>query len=245
MNNKKSKYLEIKDELKSQILSKKYNIGDKISSERELADFYNVTRVTVQKAMNVLEQEGFIERIHGKGMFVLSNSESNIYILNNEKSDSILGFSREFKNNVKISSKLIKFHTKKAGKGIGKFLGIDENDEIYFIRRVRLMDNIPVLVEDSNIPLKIINKIPKEVLETGSLYEYIEKITDKKITDADSIIEASLFNEELAGLLEIKPGSPMLKISEVTRLEDKRAFNYSYSYNRADIFRIKNMMIEK
>ena len=245
MNNKKSKYLEIKDELKSQILSKKYNIGDKISSERELADFYNVTRVTVQKAMNVLEQEGFIERIHGKGMFVLSNSESNIYILNNEKSDSILGFSREFKNNVKISSKLIKFHTKKAGKGIGKFLGIDENDEIYFIRRVRLMDNIPVLVEDSNIPLKIINKIPKEVLETGSLYEYIEKITDKKITDADSIIEASLFNEELAGLLEIKPGSPMLKISEVTRLEDKRAFNYSYSYNRADIFRIKNMMIKK
>ena len=245
MNNKKSKYLEIKDELKNQILSKKYNIGDKISSERELADFYNVTRVTVQKAMNLLEQEGFIERIHGKGMFVLSNSESNIYILNNEKSDSILGFSREFKNNVKISSKLIKFHTKKAGKRIGKFLGIDENDEIYFIRRVRLMDNIPVLVEDSNIPLKIINKIPKEVLETGSLYEYIEKITDKKITDADSIIEASLFNEELAELLEIKPGSPMLKISEVTRLEDKRAFNYSYSYNRADIFRIKNMMIEK
>ena len=90
MNNKKSKYLEIKDELKNQILSKKYNIGDKISSERELADFYNVTRVTVQKAMNLLEQEGFIERIHGKGMFVLSNSESNIYILNNEKSDSIL-----------------------------------------------------------------------------------------------------------------------------------------------------------
>ena len=70
MNNKKSKYLEIKDELKNQILSKKYNIGDKISSERELADFYNVTRVTVQKAMNLLEQEGFIERIHGKGMFV-------------------------------------------------------------------------------------------------------------------------------------------------------------------------------
>ena len=245
MNNKKSKYLEIKDELKNQILSKKYNIGDKISSERELADFYNVTRVTVQKAMNLLEQEGFIERIHGKGMFVLSNSESNIYILNNEKSDSILGFSREFKNNVKISSKLIKFHTKKAGKRIGKFLGIDENDEIYFIRRVRLMDNIPVLVEDSNIPLKIINKIPKEVLETGSLYEYIEKITDKKITDADSIIEASLFNDELAELLKIKAGSPMLKISEVTRLEDKRAFNYSYSYNRADIFRIKNMMIEK
>ncbi len=59
--NKKPKYLEIKDEIKSQILNKKYNVGDKISSERELAVFYNVTRVTVQKSMNALEQEGFIE----------------------------------------------------------------------------------------------------------------------------------------------------------------------------------------
>ena len=90
--NKKPKYLEIKDEIKSQILNKKYNVGDKISSERELAVFYNVTRVTVQKSMNALEQEGFIERVHGKGMFVLKTSENNIYILNNEKSESILCF---------------------------------------------------------------------------------------------------------------------------------------------------------
>lgn len=46
--------------------------------------------------MAMLVQEGYIERIHGKGMFVLKNTASNIYILNNEKSDSILGFSREF-----------------------------------------------------------------------------------------------------------------------------------------------------
>ena len=243
--NKKPKYLEIKDEIKSQILNKKYNVGDKISSERELAVFYNVTRVTVQKSMNALEQEGFIERVHGKGMFVLKTSENNIYILNNEKSDSILGFSREFKNRVKISSELIMFHVKKAGKSLAKFLAINEADEVHFIRRVRLIDDVPVIVEDSNIPLKIIKEIPKEILENGSLYEYIEEITGKKIKDADSIIEAALFNEELAGLLSIKAGSPMLKISEVTRLDDKTIFNYSYSYNKADVFRIKNMKIEK
>ena len=80
---KKHKYLEIKEEIKNDILNKKYEIGEKIPSERELASFYNVTRVTVQKAMNSLEQEGFIERVHGKGMFVLKNTEGNIYIFNN------------------------------------------------------------------------------------------------------------------------------------------------------------------
>ena len=43
--------------------------------------------------MNVLEQEGFIERIHGKGMFVTNVIEDNVYLLNNGTGDSILGFS--------------------------------------------------------------------------------------------------------------------------------------------------------
>ena len=90
------KYLEIKEKIKKDILDQKYRIGESIPSERDLASVYNVTRVTVQKAMANLVQEGYIERIHGKGMFVLKNTASNIYILNNEKSDSILGFSREF-----------------------------------------------------------------------------------------------------------------------------------------------------
>ena len=53
---KKHKYLEIKEEIKNDILNKKYEVGEKIPSERELASFYSVTRVTVQKAMNSLEQ---------------------------------------------------------------------------------------------------------------------------------------------------------------------------------------------
>ncbi len=242
---KKHKYLEIKEEIKNDILNKKYEVGEKIPSERELASFYSVTRVTVQKAMNSLEQEGFIERVHGKGMFVLKNTEGNIYIFNNEKSDSVLGFSREFKNKVKISSELIEFEIIKAGKELAKLLEINVCDEVYFIRRVRLINNMPVTVEDTNIPLGIIDEIPKEVLIKGSLYEYIEKITGKKIKDSDTIIEASLFTDELAKLLKIKAGLPMLKMTEVTRLEDKTVFNYSYSYNRGDVFKVKNMKIEK
>ncbi|MDF4942220.1 winged helix-turn-helix domain-containing protein, partial [Vibrio parahaemolyticus] len=86
-----ARYIEIKNSIKDAILEKKYALGDKIPSERELAAQYNVTRVTLQKAMHTLEQEGFIERVHGKGMFVSRVLQDNVFMLNNGSSSSILG----------------------------------------------------------------------------------------------------------------------------------------------------------
>lgn len=240
-----ARYIDIKNSLKQAILNKEYRVGDKIPSERELAVRFEVTRVTLQKAMHMLEQEGFIERIHGKGMFVTKVIEDNVYLLNNGTSDSILGFSREFKDNVKVSSRLISLKTRKAGEYIASQLDIDENDDVHYIRRVRLVDNIPVLVEDSYIPCTVIDIIPESVLQNGSLYEYIENKTGRKIKFYNSVIEASLFDDTLSALLERESGLPMLKVSGITKLEDGKTFNYSISYNRADKFKIKNIWVGK
>lgn len=240
-----ARYIDIKNCLKQAILNKEYRVGDKIPSERELAAQFEVTRVTLQKAMHMLEQEGFIERIHGKGMFVTKVIEDNVYLLNNGTSDSILGFSREFKDNVKVSSRLISLKTIKAGEYIASQLDIDENDDVHYIRRVRLVDNIPVLVEDSYIPCTVIDIIPESVLQNGSLYEYIENKTGRKIKFYNSVIEASLFDDTLSALLERESGLPMLKVSGITKLEDGKTFNYSISYNRADKFKIKNSWVGK
>lgn len=240
-----ARYIDIKNCLKQAILNKEYRVGDKIPSERELAAQFEVTRVTLQKAMHMLEQEGFIERIHGKGMFVTKVIEDNVYLLNNGTSDSILGFSREFKDNVKVSSRLISLKTIKAGEYIASQLDIDENDDLHYIRRVRLVDNIPVLVEDSYIPCTVIDIIPESVLQNGSLYEYIENKTGRKIKFYNSVIEASLFDDTLSALLERESDLPMLKVSGITKLEDGKTFNYSISYNRADKFKIKNSWVGK
>lgn len=242
---KTHKYVEIKERIKGDILNQTYKKGESIPSERELAGLYGVTRVTVQKAMDILVQEGFIERIHGKGMFVLKNTNTSVYLLNNETSDSILGFSRDFQGRVKVSSQLLKLDLIQADATLAQHLEISEGENVWFIRRIRLLDGTPVLVEDSNLPQRVIETIPENILKEGSLYGYVEEYTGKKIKDADSVIEAALFDDELAPLLNISSGQPMLKITEVTRLADKTAFNFSISYNRADIFRVKNLRIER
>lgn len=240
-----ARYIDIKNSIKDDILQKRYQVGDKIPSERELALIYGVSRVTLQKSMHLLEQEGFIERIHGKGMFVARVIEDDVYLLNNGASDSILGFSREFNHQVKVSSRLIDHQLLSATSDIAQQLEISPGQNVHFIRRVRYIDNAPVLLEESWINAAVIADIPDAVLDGGSLYEYIETWTGKKIKFYNSVIEGDVFSTEMAEMLGITPGLPMLKVSGVTKLEDATAFNYSFSYNRADKFKIKNNWVGK
>lgn len=240
-----ARYIEIKKSIQDDILSHRYQLGEKIPSERELTVQYGVTRVTLQKAMHILEQEGFIERIHGKGMYVTKVIEDNVYMLNSGTGDSILGFSREFGQQAKITSQLVQHEQIQVPQWVAQQLEMQPEQRVHFIRRIRLIDGVPVLVEDSWINSDVIETIPGSVLEHGSLYEYIEKYTGKKIKFYNSVIEGDLFNEELAALLSISEGLPMLKVSGVTKLEDGKAFNFSCSYNRADKFKIKNSWVGK
>ena len=239
-----ARYIEIKNSIRDDILSNRYRVGEKIPSERELSQLYGVTRVTLQKSMHLLEQEGLIERIHGKGMFVTRPLANDLYELNNGTGDSVLGFSREF-SQVKVSSRLIRHQLLLPGPAIARQLEMQAEREVHFIRRVRLIDNTPVLVEDSWINAAVVATIPDEVLNGGSLYEYIETCTGKKIKFYNSVIEGDLFSGEMANLLDIASGMPMLKVSGVTKLEDGTAFNYSIGYNRADKFKIKNSWVGK
>ncbi|MEB7715295.1 GntR family transcriptional regulator [Kluyvera cryocrescens] len=240
-----ARYIEIKNSIKDAILEKKYALGDKIPSERELAAQYNVTRVTLQKAMHTLEQEGFIERVHGKGMFVSRILQDNVFMLNNGSSSSILGFSREFQLQAKVTSRLIVAQILPAPTLVAQHLGITDKHPVHYIRRVRMINDEPVLVEDSWIDCAVIDVIENSVLETGSLYEYIEVKTSKKIKFYNSVIEADIFDDALAALLVIPAGKPMLKVTGVTKLEDGTPFNYSCSYNRADKFKVKNSWVGK
>lgn len=240
-----ARYIEIKNSIKQAIQQKIYPPDSKIPSERELATHYGVTRVTLQKAMHVLEQEGYIERIHGKGMFVASNMADGVYLLNAGTSDSILGFSREFAEQASISSRLISHDMTIAPQHISRALGLLDKELVHAIRRVRYIDGIPVLVEDSWLRQSVIAVIPESVLDKGSLYEYVEHVTDKKIKFYNSVIEAGLFDDTLASLLSVPSGTPMLKVTGITKLEDGTTFNYSCSHNRADKFKIKNNWVGK
>ena len=68
-DSQESKYWKLMSELKQKIIDGTYQAGDKMPSENELAAFYQVSRHTVRKALAILEHEGYIYAVHGKGTF--------------------------------------------------------------------------------------------------------------------------------------------------------------------------------
>ncbi|CAN7589206.1 GntR family transcriptional regulator [Paenibacillus sp. LjRoot56] len=77
-------YERIYETLREEILQRKYNIGDRVPSEKELADDYNVSRITSKKALEMLAEVGLIVRKPGKGSFVADESEPSAETLSSE-----------------------------------------------------------------------------------------------------------------------------------------------------------------
>lgn len=78
-------YERIYETLREEILQRKYNIGDRVPSEKELADDYNVSRITSKKALEMLAEVGLIVRKPGKGSFVADEGESSAEVLSSEE----------------------------------------------------------------------------------------------------------------------------------------------------------------
>ncbi|XXL51530.1 GntR family transcriptional regulator [Mammaliicoccus lentus] len=72
MTMQKVKYLIVYDDLKELITKGKYSVGDLLPAEPFLQEKYNVSRVTIRHAIQLLEEDGYIKRIHGTGTIVLS-----------------------------------------------------------------------------------------------------------------------------------------------------------------------------
>ncbi|HCL5073761.1 TPA: GntR family transcriptional regulator [Salmonella enterica] len=236
-------YVLIRDTLRRDIQNQKYPVGSLIPSERELAETYQVTRATVQKAIAHLEQEGLVKKIVGKGTFVSRTFAQPVYLLNPEGKNSALGVTQELSEKTTITSKLIYHVQQPAGEHLATQFGVSPDEPVHAIRRVRLFDGVPALIEDSYIPLAIVDTIDDDTLENRSLYAFIENACQQKIGGTDSEISANLFNQEMARLLLVPVNSPMLHIKERTWLADGTVFNYSWSYNRGDLFRVHSRKI--
>ena len=72
-NSAKTLYLQIKENLEEGIRSEKYPVGSKLPSENDLCKTFNVSRITIRRALDILENDGMVSSIPGKGTFVKTN----------------------------------------------------------------------------------------------------------------------------------------------------------------------------
>ena len=232
MSNQLPVYIQIHDQIKSEIEQGIWKIGDRLPSERELAVKFNVSRMTLRQAIQNLADEGILERKIGSGTYVARKKVQ-------EKMTGATSFTEimESQNRVPSSRTISYFLTSPSSSEMEK-LNLQKEDTILRMERIRYADDIPICFEVASVPQKIIDAYSKAEI-TESLYRTLEEKSGNKIGAANQTITAVLASEKIAEYLEIKRGDAVLRLRQISYFEDGMPFEYvrtQYVGNRFEFY---------
>ncbi|GIN85235.1 trehalose operon repressor [Heyndrickxia sporothermodurans] len=228
---RENKFLMIYDELVRRIQSGKIKPNSKLPSENEMVEQFGTSRETVRKALNLLSQNGYIQKIKGKGSFTLDVSKFDFPV------SGLVSF-KELANKMSKPWKTIVYELEsmKPDSYIQKQLHVKSKDDVWKIVRARELENERIILDKDYLLQTFVPSITKEICE-GSLYEYLEGELELKISFAKKEISVDEATEEDKQYLDLKDYNHVVVVKNYVYLEDASLFQYTESRHRLDKFR--------
>ncbi|MGX9522911.1 GntR family transcriptional regulator [Vibrio mediterranei] len=214
-------YEQVRSEIERRIEQRLYEAGEKLPTEAELCKEFNVSRITIRKAMKMLYESGVIVGVRGSGNFVREHhSQMYKYRLDSFAEENI---STDYEN------KVTNFSLVPASKEVSRLLEIDVGDYVYHAKRIRFKGGKPIQLEECWMPKALFPDLSVATLE-GSKYHYVENIKGYEIERDDQTLMPILPSKNICTELNISRHKPILKISSVGYLTDGRPFETSKVY---------------
>lgn len=217
----KTSYGQVYDAILLKIKNNIYKVGDRLPTNVELCDIYDVSRITVSRALSDLEKDGYIEKKQGKGCYVKFREI-------NQNISSFYSFTEELKKMGCVPSAVfISLRKESPSSEVAAALDLNQGDKVFVLKRLRLADDIIVAKDHSIIPEKYIPNFEKRMLAGGSLYEALENNYGFRPNHSEETIEAIDIGREDAQKMQIEEGSPVLLIKRISFYNEKKVeFNY-------------------
>lgn len=222
-------YAQVKELLTERIRQGEWEPGEQLPGEPELCRIYGVSRTVIRHTLDMLEREGMIVRIKGRGTFVAEPKISESLV------QSLTGFHEDMvRQGYQPYSKILKQEVVPASVKVAKHLGLEPETLVIELCRLRYVNDIPLALVTTFLQLAHCPSVLKADLTRRSLYEYLESQCNLKIARGWRFIEAVLANEREAQLLEIAHGSPLILLDSVNYLEDGTPIEYYHAVHRSD-----------
>ena len=227
------KYYQLANILRRQIEDGLFKPHENIPSERQLEETYNLSRPTIRQAIDLLERQGFLYRVHGKGTFV---SPPKLQMGMQE----LTSFSEDMRSRgMQPGQHILEFGEIIPPEKIARRLEIsDPSGKVLRIKRLRFGDDDPIGLQDSYLVLpkgQII--LRSEIEEGGSIYAILREKFGLYPTEADETLEVTLATPEEADLLQIPVGSPLLLNERILWSQDRQAIEFVSILYRGDRYK--------
>lgn len=219
------RYIQLATTLEAAIQQRVIAPGAFLPPERSMAEVLSLSRVTVSKAMALLEDKALITRQQGLGTRVCQHLA---YPLNKEP-----GFTAQVvRSGGQVSNRWLQRLRQPATAFVAQMLGLEPNASVTKLRRIRLVDGSPVSVEITYIPERF---LPDPEMLEHSLYTLWEArgiFPDGK----NFRLKAVASSAEIAELLEISPGEPLLRIRQLSMNAQGEVLEFSEALCRSDVY---------
>ncbi|MGO2083289.1 GntR family transcriptional regulator [Vagococcus sp.] len=224
-------YQTIANTLTKQIIEGTFKANDKLPTEEKLCKNFNVSRVTIRQALAILVEKRIVEKKQGSGTRIIYSEKTETI----NKSLKIKSFHDDMIELGKIpSSKVKKFELREADKRIASLLQIEEEELVFYYERILLGDSFPCSFETGYLPLKPYPDFSIEHLNL-SKFNYIENIKKEVIDYSHQNVDAILASKKEVDYLDVREGSPLVKINLITYLDTGKPLDYvSITFNPAN-----------
>jgi GntR family transcriptional regulator len=216
-------------EILLELIDSELQVDAPIPSERELAERYGLSRMTVRQAVDSLVAEGRLTRVAGVGTFV-AEAKMDVQI-------RLASFSEDMRSRgMHPGTTVLGLERIQAGAHIAKELEVSVGDPVVRIDRLRYADGVPMSVQGTYLPELLVPGLVERGVD-GSLHQLLRERYGLELTWGEQTIEAGTADAATAALLEIPDRSVVLILRRRTFAGD-RLVEYDTSSYRADRYQL-------
>ncbi|HKF35325.1 MAG TPA: GntR family transcriptional regulator [Ktedonobacteraceae bacterium] len=224
-------YYQIMRQLLEKIQSGAFAVDSLLPPERELAETYKVSRMTVRQAIIELVNEGILVRSKGIGTFVAPPKLEQAL-------SRLTSFTEDMaRRGLKAGARVISFEEIVPEPVIRKTLGLGSEDKAYECVRVRLADDEPMALETTTLPVWLCPGLSRQDLEDQSLYHLLADRWGVRLDYATQSLEPACASPYEASLLHVEAGTPLLLMHRITHNQNGRAVEHVKSLYRGDRYK--------
>ncbi|MDR1568667.1 MAG: trehalose operon repressor [Streptococcaceae bacterium] len=225
------RYEAIYQDLEHRIRTNNYPRGDFLPSEKELQNLYQASRDTVRKALNLLTNSGYIQKIQGKGSIVLAHGQLD-FPVSGLTSYKELVQAQSFKSQTKV----ILLKQTEIDDKLSRLTGFEIGTLVWELIRCRIIDDVPALIDKDYLLVDIVPNLTTKICE-NSIYDYLEHQLNLDISYAYKEITIEDVDMVDKKYLNLGQDKQIVSVKSKVFLGDARQFQFTNSRHKLSKFR--------